>query len=61
MKSFLGGLCLATGLALLNSISASPAAMCVIFPDLRAAVATQPVEDDCIRACRMGRSRRPDQ
>jgi hypothetical protein len=57
MKSFLIGLCLATGLALLNSMSAPLPAMCLVFPDLRAAAAEM-TGDDCVSACRLSASRR---
>ena len=57
MKSFLIGLCLATGLALLDSISAPVPAMCVVFPDLRAAAVEVP-GDDCVSVCRISASRR---
>ena len=59
MKSFVGGLCLAAGLALLESIAAPSTAMCILnlFPDLRAEASAQPGKDDCIAACRIGGNR----
>ena len=58
MKSFMGGLCLAAGLALLDSISVPPVAMCLVLPDLRAAVTAESPQDDCISACRTRLARR---
>jgi hypothetical protein len=55
VKSFAGGLCLAVGLALLDSIAAPSAAMCVVFPDLRAVVTSEVAPDNCISACRKTR------
>ncbi len=52
MKSFLGGLCLAAGLALLDSAVAPASTLCVVFPDLAAAAAAEPVGADCVAACR---------
>ncbi len=61
MKSFLIGLCLATGLALLDSFAAPPTAMCLVFPDLRAFATAEVAEDDCVSVCRMSAGRRSTQ
>lgn len=58
VKSFVVGLCLTTALALLDSIAAPAAALCVLFPDVRAAAAVELAGDDCISACRASESLR---
>jgi hypothetical protein len=51
MKSFLGGLTLATIMALLNGATVSPPSACILFPRLdERAIAVVP-EDACRIAC----------
>ena len=53
MKNFLGGLTLATIMALLNGATASPPSACILFPRLaELATAHAPDEDACRIACR---------
>jgi hypothetical protein len=54
MKSFLGGLALATGMALLNGASASPPAVCLVLPSFESFAAVELRDDDCSSACARG-------
>ena len=51
VKSFLGGLVLATAMALLNDAAASPPAMCIVFPNFQFNTADELADDDCSAVC----------
>ena len=52
MKSFLGGLTLATIMALLNGVTAAPPSACILFPRLDERAIVDVPEDACRIACR---------
>ena len=56
MKSFLGGLALATGMALLNGTGTPPPAMCLLLPNIESYAPTEFTEDTCSAACSSRRS-----
>lgn len=51
MKSFLGGLTLATIMALLNGATAAPPSACILFPRLDERATVSAPEDACRIAC----------
>ncbi len=59
MKSFLYGLILAGGMALLNAAAASPTAVfCVVPPDFEASRTNiDLIDDNCVVACARGGNR----
>jgi hypothetical protein len=59
MKSFLYGLFLAAGMAMLNASAASPSAVfCVLLPNFESSrTNVDLIDDNCVLACARGRSR----
>jgi hypothetical protein len=51
MKSFLGGLALAAGMALLNGATTPAPSLCLLLPDLEPRTAVEYSNDDCSAAC----------
>jgi hypothetical protein len=51
MKSFLSGLALATGMALLNGATTPTPSVCLLLPSFEFRAAVDLPDDDCIAAC----------
>ena len=51
MKSFLSGLALAVGMALLNGATTPVPSLCLLLPDLELRAAVDNANDDCRVAC----------
>jgi len=51
MKSFLGGLVLATGMALLNGATTPLPSVCLLLPDLELRASVDLADDDCSTVC----------
>ena len=57
MKSFLGGLALATGMALLSGTATSPPSVCFVFPRFDSVATIEATEDTCSTACAVRRAK----
>jgi hypothetical protein len=51
VKSFLGGLALAMGMALLNGAATPPLSVCLLLPDFESRTTVELPDDDCRTAC----------
>ena len=57
MKSFLGGLALATAMALLSGTATPQPSVCFVFPRFESAVTIAATEDTCSTVCAVRRAR----